>query len=102
MLERLAYTVLVAHDMDAAIEIGRTYPGRIHLAIMEGAFAETYGRDALMLLKKARQKMDVILSGEGELDGILQDWLDQGAHSYVQKPFRVESLASKIRSALDR
>ena len=102
MLECLAYKVLVAHDMDAAIEIARIYPGRIHLAILDATFSETYGHDALSLLKKTRRKMDVIISGDGELDEILQDWLDQGAHSYVKKPFHVDSLATKIRTVLDR
>lgn len=101
MLERLAYRVLPAKSMSEALSIARDFPGRIHLAMLDTRVSSQEGSEILQQLRRERPDMKVILTGTQDLDGPTQDLLDTGAHTFVQKPFRVEVLAPKVRQTLD-
>ena len=101
MLERLAYKTLVAQTPEEALELVRSFPGKIHLTVMDTEIQHENTEAILQALHKTRPDMKIILTGARQLDRYTQDMLDAGASSFVQKPLRVDVLAPKIRSVLD-
>ncbi len=101
MLERLAYKTLVAQTPEEALELVRSFPGKIHLTVIDTEIQHENTEAILQALHKTRPDMKIILTGARQLDRYTQDMLDAGASSFVQKPLRVDVLAPKIRSVLD-
>jgi len=100
-LESLGYTVLEAATPSAAQQICQNYPGPIHMLITDVILPEMSGRRVAEIALQWRPGMKVLfLSGysDGEIEraGVLQAGLN-----FLAKPFSLESLARKIRDALD-
>ena len=57
--------------------------------------------DLRALFRRSYPNIKIILAGTEELSEKAQDLLDTGADTYVQKPFRPEVLAPRIRKTLD-
>ena len=101
ILERLAYTVLLAPDLEEAIACIGAHSPPVDMVVIDTEASLHYNGDFLGALRRAAPKIKIILAGAHELDTWAQDILDQGAHGYIKKPFRPEVLAPKIRLTLD-
>ncbi len=101
ILVRLGYQVLLARDGREAVEIARNYDGEIHLALLDLTMPRMGGSEAYPLLMRARPQLKVLVCSGYELDSASQALLDAGASAFVQKPFRLRTLASQIRESLD-
>lgn len=101
ILERLAYTVLLTTDIESAITRVRTGAPPVDLIVVDTAASMARGQDFMAALRQANPNIKIVLAGAHELDTWSQDILDNGAHGFVKKPFRPESLAPKIRQTLD-
>jgi PAS domain S-box-containing protein len=102
ILERLRYRVLVARHGIEAVEIARTYPGPIHLALLDMGMPLAGGAEAFPFLKSARPDMRVLIASGYEMDEVVEGLLAAGADAFLQKPYRVSGLARGIRAVLDR
>ena len=51
-------------------------------------------------LKEMDPRVKVLLSSGYTMDGVANDILKQGSHSFIQKPFDIQKLSHKIREAI--
>jgi len=101
MLLRLGYTILEAPDGMAAEKIALESRKPIDLLLTDVVMPELGGLQLARRLKALRPELKVLFMSGYADDGIVnQSVLGTGA-AYLQKPFTVDALASKIREALE-
>jgi PAS domain S-box-containing protein len=100
MLEELGYTVLAAGSPNEAIELAEQYAGDIHLLVTDVVMPDMSGRDLQKRLTALSGMKHLFMSGY-TADAIAQRGiLDEGVH-FLQKPFHMKDLATKVREALE-
>ncbi len=102
LLERLGHRVLVARHGADGVELARTHDGPIHLAMLDMGMPVMDGPTAFPQLAEARPEMRILLCSGYHLDTAARGLLDRGAVGFLQKPFRLETLAERLGAALDR
>ena len=102
VLERYGYVVLQAQDADHAIAIEKDYPGTIHLLLSDMIMPGLSGPDLAQRIVRRRPAIKVLfVSGHASREA-LDLGMSSPHASFLQKPFRPEILAQKIRERLDR
>jgi two-component system cell cycle sensor histidine kinase/response regulator CckA len=100
ILERYGYTVLEASNGKEACEIVHRNPNTIHLLLTDVVMPGMNGRDLAELLVKERPELKTLYMSGYTGQGIGQGVLPLGCH-FLAKPFSRESLAKKVREALE-
>lgn len=98
-LQQNGYTVLHAQNGREALEIARRYKGLIHLLITDVVMPELGGRELADELRRLRPRTRVLFTS-GYLDMGDATPADQKT-AILQKPFALNTLASKVREVLD-
>jgi PAS domain S-box-containing protein len=102
MLEELGYTVLAAGSPDEAIKLAEQYMGDIHLVLTDVVMPEMSGRDLQKRFSALWPGLKFLFMSGYTTNVIAhRGILDEGIH-FLQKPFRMEVLATKLREALDK
>jgi PAS domain S-box-containing protein len=102
LLERLGYQTLSAANGPEAIEVARAHDGAIQLLVADVVMPQMTGPEAYRELVAERPDL-IVLYMSGYTDeaiarhGVLEDGID-----YLEKPFTVQELATKVREMLDR
>lgn len=100
MLERQGYTVLPAVSPGEAIRLAREHAGEIHLLMTDVVMPEMNGRDlARNLLSLYPDIKCLFMSGYTANVIAHHGVLDEGVY-FIQKPFTMQDLATKIRNVL--
>ena len=101
MLGRLGYTVLSARSPDEAIRLTRSHGGEIDLLLTDVVMPGMNGRElAQRLLATNPQVRVLFMSGYNSELVAHHGVLLEGVH-FLQKPFSVNALATKVREALE-
>lgn len=100
LLEELGYRVLVAHSGDEALVVYNNRCSEIDLVIVDMIMPGMSGSETFDRLKAINPDVRVILSSGYSVDGKAQAILDRGVRVFLQKPYRLDDLAQKIREAL--
>ena len=101
ILTRHGYTVLEAASGHAALVVSREHAGPIHLMLTDVVMHGMSGWETVENLKPQRPEMKVLfMSGHTENTIVHHGVLDPGV-AFIQKPFRYNVLAQKIREILD-
>jgi two-component system, cell cycle sensor histidine kinase and response regulator CckA len=101
LLERLGYTVLPADTPDKAIFLAREHTGRIHLLITDVVMPGMNGRDLAQTLASRYPDMkSLFISGYTANVIAHHGVLDEGVQ-FLQKPFSMNEIAVKVRTALN-
>jgi two-component system cell cycle sensor histidine kinase/response regulator CckA len=101
VLGSLGYSVLQCRDPEEAKTISAARQGPIHLLLTDVVLPQMDGRSLFGLLSPLFPDMRVLyVSGYAENAIVHHGVLDAGV-KFLQKPFTVESLAKKVREALD-
>ena len=102
VLERYGYTVLPARDADDAIAIEARHPGAIHLLVSDMIMPGLSGPDLAQRLVLRRPAIQALFVS-GYVRREASDLHGSGRYaSFLQKPFKPEALARKVRERLDR
>jgi CheY-like chemotaxis protein len=101
ILEKYGYQVLIAKNGQEAVDYVKKYNEVIHLAILDIGMPVMDGVTAFPLLREARPDMKIIVCSGYDLDSTAMSLLDSGALSFLQKPFKIDSLCHTIRNILD-
>jgi PAS domain S-box-containing protein len=101
MLEKLGYRVLTANSGREAVEIYRKNQTRIDLVILDMIMAGMGGRETYESLKSLDSEVKVILSSGYSIDGQATEILSRGCKGFIQKPFSLADLSTKIRDIID-
>jgi CheY-like chemotaxis protein len=101
MLEAHGYSVLLAEDGAQAINVYKQHNGDIKLVVLDMIMPKMGGHETFLELKKLNDDVKVLLSTGYSQDGKAQDIMESGVMGFVQKPYRVSTLLSKVRTVLD-
>lgn len=100
-LTKLGYRVIASDSPAEAIELARRHDGTIHLLMTDVIMPEMSGIDVWKLLVEMRPDLKCLFVSGYTADFIAQSTsLDEGFH-FLPKPFSVETLAAKLREALE-
>jgi PAS domain S-box-containing protein len=95
------YQVMEARDGREALEIAERHQGPIDLLLTDVIMPEISGKDlASCIVKKHPETKVLYMSGYTENAIVHHGVLDAGT-AFLQKPFRVDALAQKVREVLD-
>jgi len=101
MLERQGYNVLAAARPGQALKMAMEYVGQIHLLITDVVMPEMNGRSLARTLSSLYPDMKRLFMSGYAADVVANlGILDEGVN-FLQKPFTIEGLASKVREAID-
>jgi nitrogen-specific signal transduction histidine kinase len=100
-LRSYGYTVLEAHHGNEAILVCGRHRGPIHLVLTDVVMPGLSGGELMERLAPLGRQMKVLfMSGYTEDTAALQNLLAAGA-PFLEKPFKMTTLAQKVRAVLD-
>ncbi len=99
LLKQNGYKVYMAEDGSQAVDVFKEHSKEIDLVILDMITPRMNGQEAYNSLKNIRKSIKVLLSSGYSPDEQMEDVI-QKAQGFIQKPYRVEELLSKIRDAL--
>jgi len=95
------YTVLEASNGEEALDLMRRHGGHLHMLVTDIVMPGISGKELAQRLKRVRPKIKVLLvSGYPDRSMTGQGIEAEGIH-FLQKPYTAETLACKVREALD-
>jgi PAS domain S-box-containing protein len=101
ILQTHGYAVLEARNAEQALRVSGEYRGPIHLLLTDVLMPGMGGRDLAERLTAGRSGLKVLyMSGHTESDAIRRGIVG-GEMAFLQKPFRPQVLARKVREVLD-
>jgi PAS domain S-box-containing protein len=101
VLTHLGYEVLQAYDIEDAIRICEEYPTPIHLLLTDVIMPGMNGVELYDQLRTTRTGIKALfMSGYAEDVVVRHGVLPEGTE-FIQKPFNMEDLASRVRQTLD-
>jgi two-component system, cell cycle sensor histidine kinase and response regulator CckA len=100
MLEGLGHTVMTAVGGVKGFQIYEQYKDRIDLVILDMIMPAFGGRETFETLLKIDPSVKVLLSSGYSLDGQAKEIIQNGCKGFIQKPFALRELATKIRAIL--
>ncbi len=101
VLRQLGYHVLTASSPLEALGVAASHEGKIDLLMTDVIMPEMNGRDLAQGLLARRPEMKVLYMSGYTADVVSsRDMMDDGA-CFIQKPFSVHDVASKVREALE-
>ena len=101
ILEMLGYRVLEAKNGKEAVEIAKTFDGRIDLALLDIKLPDMSGNQVYPLIMEARPQLKVVVCSGYSIHGPAQEILDAGAEGFIQKPFLIAPFAEKLKEVLE-
>ena len=100
MLERIGYEVLTAADGQIAVEVFQEHSDEIAFVLLDLTMPGLDGVEAYRQIRQIRGDTKVILcSGYNEQDAI-QRFAGKGLAGFLQKPFQLKDLLSKLREVI--
>jgi CheY-like chemotaxis protein len=102
MLEMMGYAVIAAATPGEAIRLARDHQGRIDLLMTDVVMPEMNGRDLARNLMSTYPDIRRLFMSGYTADVIAHHGvLDEGVH-FIQKPFTMKNVATKLKKALDK
>jgi two-component system, cell cycle sensor histidine kinase and response regulator CckA len=102
VLERYGYTVLQAQDADDALAVEERYGGPIHLLVSDMVMPGLSGPDLAQRLVQRRPSMQALFVSGYASSLAIDRGLSSHNASFLQKPFKGDVLAMKVRERLDK
>ena len=99
-LEHYGYTVLEARFTSEALLIARRHEGPIHLMIADVMMPGINGRELAYMLASSRPHMKVLYISGYPLEVVHEKLRAPDMANFLQKPFPIETLVSKVRKLL--
>jgi CheY-like chemotaxis protein len=96
------YSVLEAGSAEDALALVAEKHGPIDLMLTDSVLPGASGPALALELAATRPEMKVLFVSGYSADGVLQDRGLTPGQAFLQKPFELEALASKVRELLDR
>ncbi|WP_306547575.1 PAS domain-containing sensor histidine kinase [Desulfobulbus sp.] len=100
MLRKLGYQVLAAGTPSEAIELAKKHESQIHLAITDVVMPEMNGRDLAECLRPLCPSLKILFMSGYPADVIARRGVLEAGVNFLQKPFSVHDLATKVREVL--
>ena len=101
ILQRCGYTVLTASTPSQALSIASRYEAPIHLLVTDVVMPEMNGKRLQETISSINPDIKVLFMSGYTTDAIMHRGIIESDIHFLQKPFTVNSLAGKVREALD-
>ena len=101
MLEESGYTVLAAITTDLAQSLAKEHPGPIHLLISDMIMPVMNGKELSVRLQPLQPEMKTLFLSGYTADIISDQGVIEDEIHFLQKPFSLEALTTKVREVLD-
>jgi PAS domain S-box-containing protein len=101
-LSARGYHVLDASDGQQALEIAAAHSGKIQLLITDVVMPRLSGRELAARLAATRPDLKILYISGYTDDSVFRHGVLQGGMDFMQKPFNLKALATKIREVLER
>lgn len=102
LLEKLGYTVLSASTPAQALQWAREYNGQIQLLLTDIVMPEMNGRELARQLQLLDPKVKCLFMSGYTDEVITQNGILLEEVSFIQKPFNIGGLATKVREVLGK
>jgi PAS domain S-box-containing protein len=100
-LERKGYNVVAANNGSDALQVAQRYKGSIHLLLTDIVMPQVGGHELAQQIKGMRPRIKILFtSGYPQHAASIDKGADQAA-AILQKPYPLNTLASRIRQMLD-
>jgi len=100
MLERLGFEGIGVSDGEEAVEIFREQGARIRCILLDLTMPHMDGETAFRELRRLDGAVPVVLSSGYNAQDIAERFPGKNPSGFLQKPYRLESLASKLQEIL--
>jgi len=101
LLKELGYTVITARSGPEALEVYRDQHAQIDIVVMDMIMPGMGGGETFDRLKRINPKVKVLLSSGYSIDGQASKIMERGCNGFIQKPFNLQQLSTKLRQILD-
>ena len=101
MLEKVGFKVVVAESGPKAVKIYQEMHENIDLVILDMVMPGMNGGVVFDKLKDINNLVNVLLSSGYSLDGHAKEIMNRGCNGFIQKPFNMNQLISKIKESLN-
>ena len=102
MLERLGYTVLTAGTPGEALRQAKVHASEIQLLITDLIMPEMNGRDLAKLIRDIMPGLKCLFISGYTANLIAHNGVLEEGVNFLQEPFSIKDLASKVRQAFER
>ncbi len=99
ILNDMGYRVTTSQDGNDAVRQYSKLWREIDLVVLDMVMPGLNGKDIYREIRTINPRVKVIVSSGYSIDNEMQKILDDGALSFVQKPYRIDSLLEKISDA---
>jgi PAS domain S-box-containing protein len=100
MLERLGYDVVIARGGEKALSLFREKAREIDLVILDIIMPKMSGDEVFVRLKEIKPDVKVLVSSGYSMDGSTRNLMESGCLGFIQKPFSLAGLSTKVAEAL--
>ncbi len=100
LLESIGYKVHAVGNGQEAIAVYMKKKDKINLVILDMIMPGLSGPDTFDRLREINPSVKVLLSSGYSINGKVQTIMDRGCNGFIQKPFKLEELSSKVREML--
>jgi signal transduction histidine kinase len=100
VLERIGFTVLRAGDGLEAIELFRAHEAEVVCVLLDLAMPRMDGQETFKELRRIQPGVRVVLASGYSDQEISQRFQNAGLAGFIEKPYRVETLAAKLCEVL--
>ena len=102
MLEELGYTVLTARGGKEALKILKQTKQKIDMVILDMIMPDMSGSDTYNALMEINPDLKVLLCSGYSVDGQATEILSRGCEGFIQKPFTLRNLSTKVRETFEK
>ena len=102
LLKKLGYNVLEAGSGKEAIRVFSEKRDKVDIVILDMIMPDIGGGEVYDRIKEIDPKVRVLLSSGYSIDGQATDILERGCNGFVQKPFNMKVMSTKIREILNK
>ena len=100
LLSRLGYSVLTASSGSEAIDLYEQHKDQVQLIILDLCMPDMDGKQTYLYLKGLNPCAKVLLTTGLSMDGAAKEMLACGCQGFIQKPYRMSELSSKVSEVL--
>jgi len=102
MVSTLGYNVMLAGSGKEAIELYKRNEDKIDIVVLDMIMPDMGGGEVYDRLKEVNPHIKALLSSGYSIDGQASEILQRGCSGFIQKPFNMKQLSSKLRRILDK
>jgi PAS domain S-box-containing protein len=101
ILQGRGYTVLEAGHGPQALQISESHSGPIHLMVTDVIMPQMSVREFTQKMSQLRPRMKILFASGYSDDAIVHHGVLEEGTNFIQKPFSVADLTTKVREVLD-